>query len=65
LEGRTVNLPGYREAVLRRITGFTRLDGGESGYPTGDHVFIIPYQPYWEPIRNDRRFQAMMRTMGL
>jgi DNA-binding SARP family transcriptional activator/TolB-like protein/Tfp pilus assembly protein PilF len=30
-----------------------------------DHVFIIPYQPYWEPIRNQPRFQAMMRTMGL
>jgi adenylate cyclase len=30
-----------------------------------DRVFIIPYQPYWEPIRNEPRFQAMMRTMGL
>jgi len=30
-----------------------------------DHVFIIPHQPYWEPLRNEPRFQALMRTMGL
>ncbi len=30
-----------------------------------DHIFIIPYQPYWDPIRSEPRFQAMMRAMGL
>jgi predicted Zn-dependent protease len=30
-----------------------------------DHIFIIPYQPYWDPIRNEPRFKAMMRLMGL
>jgi protein O-mannosyl-transferase len=30
-----------------------------------DHVFIIPYQPYWAPIRGEPRFQALVRAMGL
>ena len=30
-----------------------------------DRVFIIPYQPYWAPIRAEPRFKAMMRAMGL
>jgi DNA-binding SARP family transcriptional activator/TolB-like protein/Tfp pilus assembly protein PilF len=30
-----------------------------------DGIFIIPHQPYWDPIRADRRFQALMRAMGL
>jgi DNA-binding SARP family transcriptional activator/TolB-like protein/Tfp pilus assembly protein PilF len=30
-----------------------------------DRIFIIPYQPYWDPIRHEPRFQALMRAMGL
>ena len=30
-----------------------------------EHVFTIPFQPYWDPIRNDPRFQAVMRAQGL
>jgi TolB-like protein/Tfp pilus assembly protein PilF len=30
-----------------------------------DRIFIIPYQPYWAPIRHEPRFQALMRAMGL
>ncbi len=30
-----------------------------------DRIFIIPYQPYWDPIRNEPRFQNLMRAMGL
>jgi tetratricopeptide (TPR) repeat protein len=30
-----------------------------------EHVFTIPFQPYWDPIRHDRRFRAVMRAQGL
>jgi hypothetical protein len=30
-----------------------------------DRIFVIPYQPYWDPIRHEPRFQALMRVMGL
>ena len=30
-----------------------------------EHVFTIPFQPYWDPIRRDPRFQAVMRAQGL
>jgi DNA-binding SARP family transcriptional activator/TolB-like protein len=30
-----------------------------------DRIFIIPYQPYWDPIRREPRFQALMGAMGL
>ena len=30
-----------------------------------DGVFIIPFQPYWNPIRDHPRFQVLMRRMGL
>jgi hypothetical protein len=30
-----------------------------------DRIFIIPYQPYWDPIRGEARFQVLMRAMGL
>jgi serine/threonine-protein kinase len=30
-----------------------------------DGVFIIPYMPYWSPVRDHPRFQALMRRMDL
>lgn len=30
-----------------------------------ERVFTIPFQPYWDPIRNDPRFQAVRRAQGL
>lgn len=30
-----------------------------------DRIFIIPHQPYWDPIRAEPRFQALMRATGL
>lgn len=28
-------------------------------------IFTIPFQPYWDPIREDPRFQAIVRAQGL
>ena len=30
-----------------------------------EHVFTIPFQPYWDPIRMEPRFRAVMRAHGL
>ena len=30
-----------------------------------ERVFTIPFQPYWDPIRNTPRFRALMRAQGL
>jgi DNA-binding SARP family transcriptional activator/TolB-like protein/Tfp pilus assembly protein PilF len=30
-----------------------------------EHVFTIPFQPYWDPIRHEPRFRAVMRAQGL
>lgn len=45
---------GERDAALTTLEQAVR-----------DRIFIIPYQPYWDPIRNEPRFQSLMRTMGL
>ena len=29
------------------------------------HVFTIPFQPYWDPIRGESRFKAVVRAQGL
>ena len=45
---------GERDAALTTLERAVR-----------DRVFIIPHQPYWDPIRDEPRFQALMRAMGL
>ena len=30
-----------------------------------ERVFTIPFQPYWDPIRDNPRFRAVMRAQGL
>jgi len=45
---------GDREAALTTLELAVR-----------DGIFIIPHQPYWDPIRGEPRFQALMRATGL
>ncbi len=51
---RTLMALGERDAALTALE--RAVDEG---------VFIIPHQPYWSPIRNHPRFQALMRRIGL
>ena len=45
---------GDREAALKTLER-----------AVSDGIFIIPHQPYWDPIRNEPRFQKLMRATGL
>ena len=45
---------GDREAALATLERAVR-----------DGIFIIPHQPYWDPIRAEPRFQKLMRATGL
>ena len=45
---------GDRDAALKTLERAVR-----------DGIFIIPHQPYWDPIRSEPRFQALMRATGL
>jgi len=55
-----VALARTQMALGERDAALTTLEGA-----VDDGVFIIPYMPYWGPIRDHPRFQALMRRMGL
>jgi DNA-binding SARP family transcriptional activator/Tfp pilus assembly protein PilF len=45
---------GNRDRALRLLEQAVR-----------QRVFTIPFQPYWDPLRSDPRFQAVVRAQGL
>jgi serine/threonine-protein kinase len=56
-----------RVAIARTRMALGERDAALTGLEQAvtDGIFIMPHQPYWNPIRAEPRFQALVRRMGL